>query len=64
MDCNEGRADCNNSQSDGCEVNIDSDPRNCGACGHVCDAVAGQACVAGRCVVEPCAQDAGVEIPK
>lgn len=59
MDCNEGRADCNNAWSDGCEVNTDSDPQNCGACGHVCDAVAGQACVAGRCVVEPCSKDAG-----
>ena len=54
MVCRQGRADCNNSQSDGCEVNTNSDPRNCGECGHVCDAVAGQACVGGRCVVEPC----------
>lgn len=59
MNCNDGRADCNNSQSDGCETNIDSDPKNCGACGRVCDAVAGQACVGGRCAVEPCDQDAG-----
>lgn len=57
--CNVGRADCNNSMTDGCEVNTDSDPRNCGACGHVCDAVAGQACVAGKCAVEPCDTDAG-----
>ncbi len=64
MDCNDGRADCNNSQSDGCEVNIYSDPRNCGACGNVCDEVAGQACVAGKCVVKPCDQDAGVEVPR
>ncbi|WP_146651731.1 hypothetical protein [Labilithrix luteola] len=59
MRCREGQADCNNSQSDGCEVNTNSDPHNCGGCGQVCDAVAGQACVAGRCVVEPCDQDAG-----
>ena len=59
MNCNDGRADCNNSWSDGCETNIDSDPKNCGGCGRVCDAVAGQACVAGQCVVEPCDQDAG-----
>jgi len=57
--CFEGTADCNNSRVDGCEVNTDSDPRNCGGCGHACDAVAGQACVAGRCVVEPCSDDAG-----
>lgn len=54
MRCEEGYADCNNSESDGCEVNTNSDPRNCGSCGNACDAVAGQACVAGRCVVEPC----------
>lgn len=52
--CNDGRADCNNSQADGCEVDTQGDPQNCGACGRVCDAVAGQACVGGQCVVEPC----------
>ncbi|MBN9162503.1 MAG: hypothetical protein J0I07_16190 [Myxococcales bacterium] len=58
--CPQGAADCNNSTVDGCEVSTDSDPRNCGGCGRVCDAVAGQACVAGRCVVEPCSEgDAG-----
>lgn len=60
MDCNAGRADCNGNQADGCEVNIDSDPRNCGACGIACDAIAGQACVGGRCVVEPC-DEVGVD---
>lgn len=54
--CSHGRADCNGNSADGCEVNTDSDPRNCGACGNVCDAVAGQACVGGRCMVEPCDQ--------
>ncbi|AKU93843.1 hypothetical protein AKJ09_00507 [Labilithrix luteola] len=59
--CVDGRADCNgNEQADGCEVDTNSDPRNCGGCGIVCNAVAGQACVGGRCVVEPCpAPDAG-----
>ena len=58
-ECAEGLADCNRSLSDGCEVNTNSDPRNCGGCGILCDAVAGQACVAGRCVVEPCSEDVG-----
>jgi len=58
-ECSYGFADCNRSESDGCEINTNSDPRNCGGCGIVCDAVAGQACVAGRCVVEPCSLDAG-----
>ena len=58
--CAAGRADCNGNLDDDCEVNTNSDPKNCGGCGIVCDAVAGQACVGGRCVVEPCDQiDAG-----
>jgi len=60
MRCIEGRADCNDSEVDGCEVDIASDPRNCGGCGQACDLAAGQACVAGRCTVEPCPlEDAG-----
>lgn len=60
--CVKGRADCNGNVADDCEIDTDSDPRNCGGCGNVCDAVAGQACVGGRCVVEPCdqASDGGV----
>ncbi len=59
--CQEGTADCNGNLEDFCEVNIDSDPNNCGACGNACDAIAGQACVHGRCAVEPCQeQEAGV----
>ncbi len=52
--CLAGWADCNGNEADDCEVNTDSDPLNCGGCGIVCDAVAGQACVRGRCVVKPC----------
>ena len=55
--CAEGRADCNDSPSDGCETNIASDPRNCGGCGIECDLAAGQACAGGRCVVAPCTPD-------
>lgn len=62
--CKEGFADCNSSALDGCEVDTASDPRNCGGCGIACDAIAGQACVAGRCVVEPCASDAGGELAR
>lgn len=57
--CNTGRADCNGNIDDDCETNTNNDPQNCGGCGIVCDAIAGQACVGGRCVVEPCSQDAG-----
>jgi hypothetical protein len=62
-ECTTGRSDCNGTDADGCEVNSDSDPRNCGGCGISCDAIAGQACVGGKCVVEPCNQDGGV-LPK
>lgn len=55
--CPYGRADCDGNPD--CEVNTLSDPQNCGGCGIVCDAVAGQACVEGRCVVEPCDQNDG-----
>lgn len=61
--CISGRADCNDDEADDCEVNTDSDPRNCGGCGIECDDVAGQACVGGRCMVEPCppaSTDAGI----
>jgi len=60
-DCEPGWGDCNATTIDGCETRTASDPNNCGACGVVCDAIAGQACVDGRCMVEPCEQlqDAG-----
>ncbi|WP_146646582.1 hypothetical protein [Labilithrix luteola] len=53
-ECVTGLADCNGNEADGCEVNVASDPRNCGGCGIACSATAGQACVQGRCVVKPC----------
>jgi hypothetical protein len=34
--CNPGFADCNANPTDGCEVNTDADPNNCGGRGHVC----------------------------
>ena len=57
--CETGFANCNGNVDDGCEVQTDFDPHNCGECGHECDAVAGQACIGGRCAVEPCDADAG-----
>ena len=49
--CNSGFADCNGNQADGCEVNVGSDPQNCGACGALCQAGANQqpTCSGGRC---------------
>jgi len=59
--CIPGWGDCNGNRDDGCETNIASDPKNCGGCGIVCNGIAGQACVDGQCMVEPCdeIQDAG-----
>lgn len=54
--CDYGWADCNDVESDGCETNVKSDPANCGACGQACEGGPGQACVAGKCLVEPCSE--------
>jgi hypothetical protein len=56
--CNEGRIDLNGKSADGCEVDLNWDPRNCGSVGHECDIGAGQPCVEGQCATQPC--DAGV----
>jgi hypothetical protein len=39
-------AECNGITTDGCESNLDSDPLDCGSCGHDC---LGGACAAGVC---------------
>ncbi len=53
-ECRQGWGDCNGDPGDGCEVNLDSDQLNCGACGVTCDVLAGQPCVGGQCAVRPC----------
>jgi len=55
--CRPGFADCNGRSSDGCEVDLNSDPRNCGSCGNACDVGAGQPCAGGKCATTEC--DAG-----
>ena len=45
--CNPGFGDCNRNVADGCETNLNTDPKNCGACGKVCGT--GQSCVKGAC---------------
>ncbi len=59
--CRNGWADCNGNRDDGCETHVAADPKNCGGCGITCDGIAGQACVNGHCMVEPCdvLEDAG-----
>jgi hypothetical protein len=47
LDCDRGTANCNGALPDGCEVELDEDPANCGACGVVCGSELG--CVDGVC---------------
>ncbi|MBI5533868.1 MAG: hypothetical protein HY898_14195 [Deltaproteobacteria bacterium] len=52
--CSAGWADCDGNSQNGCEVNLESNPLHCGACGQVC--AAGQVCSSGMCTVD---QDGG-----
>lgn len=54
--CVDGYGDCNGEPLDGCETNLLSDQRNCGACGNSCDLLAGQPCIAGQCAVHACGE--------
>lgn len=45
--CEAGFRDCDGTVGDGCEVDVQSDSANCGACGHACGA--GQRCRKGEC---------------
>ena len=53
--CNVGYADCNGSDTDGCEGNLLTDINNCGSCGLICDlANATSTCVNGTCMIASC----------
>ncbi len=45
--CDTGFGDCDGMAANGCESALDSDARNCGACGNAC--ASGQVCAAGTC---------------
>jgi hypothetical protein len=45
--CASGSGDCDGNQANGCESNINSDPKNCGRCGHNCGP--SSSCSSGRC---------------
>ena len=51
--CATGRADCDLTYADGCEVDVRTDVSNCGSCGHVCN-VAGGSVTAYSCVAQVC----------
>lgn len=48
LSCAPGWSDCDAIATNGCEAQLASDNRNCGACNHAC--AAGQSCVGGSCV--------------
>jgi hypothetical protein len=53
--CNPGFADCDGNPANGCEVNIQTDPNNCGGCGKACGLPnAVPACTAGTCMIAAC----------
>ncbi len=54
--CNPGFGDCNVNPNDGCEIDLQSDPRNCGMCRNVCVPAANAAvdCQAGQCAITGC----------
>lgn len=57
-ECLAGFADCNGDATDGCEVDLTTNPANCGVCGQTCDLGAGQPCIEGKCLMVEC--DGGV----
>lgn len=58
FECPPNKADCNGDWTDGCEVDLLSNMKNCGACGQACDVDGGQPCVNGSCLMVEC--DAGI----
>lgn len=53
--CSEGLGDCNAEQGDDCEVDLTSDPDNCGSCGGLCVVANGVGrCEDGECVIDGC----------
>ena len=47
--CMPGTANCDGNATNGCEVNTNNDPKNCGKCGTLCP-MNKPACIAGICV--------------
>lgn len=54
LNCTAGTASCDGNDANGCEADVTSDPKNCGACGFDCGAAT---CVAGMCQLTGGTQD-------
>ena len=56
--CSPGFGNCNNMQNDGCEADVTTDAKNCGACARPCAAPPNVviSCVNGNCLMGGCAQ--------
>jgi hypothetical protein len=52
--CFPGWENCDGKVANGCEVNVNTDQHNCGACGTKCDIRGGQPCVLGKCLTKAC----------
>lgn len=52
--CKPGFANCNGKIEDGCEADLNSDQKNCGACGNACNVALGQPCFQGKCLSKEC----------
>jgi hypothetical protein len=53
--CTTGYGDCNKTAADGCEVNLNTDAKNCGTCGAPCSlANAASTCSGGSCALGAC----------
>jgi hypothetical protein len=58
VSCDAGFSDCDDDDENGCEVDIGTDPENCGACGRTCRYTSASAvCDGGACEMGSC--DAG-----
>jgi hypothetical protein len=54
--CNSGFSDCDGNPANGCEVNDNTDPNNCGGCGIKCNLPNATAtCNGGKCAIATCA---------
>jgi hypothetical protein len=58
--CLPGYDNCDNDESTGCEINLNTDVNNCGSCNHVCSGgSATYICNSGQCEITQCASGTG-----